>query len=181
MSQPNPHLDGWIASTKSGSVGNWEGSEKSINGTRQWGDPPTTTGKAEGKSWGAESSLSSMSGSNPRLSSEGKPDHSHTWLDTALATEPPILPSMPPMLPPTDWQTNVPSDSKWESGSLGSSPRPTAAEAAAAWDGNVGGDEGDPRRDVTGWDGGERHANHPSDGNPGSQLPTYSNCILMSL
>ena len=82
----------------------------------------------------------------------------------------PILPSMPPMLPqPSEWQTNVPSDSKWEtSGSLGSSPRPLVAAAVLAnWDGNVGGDEADPRRDVTAWDGAEGHANHPSDGNPG--------------
>ena len=80
----------------------------------------------------------------------------------------PVLPSMPPMMPPpTEWQTSVPSDSKWESGSLGSSPRQpmVAAAVLANWEGNVGGDEGgDPRRDVTGWDGGER----PSDGNPGS-------------
>ena len=85
---------------------------------------------------------------------------------------------MPPMLPQTttaEWQTSVPSDSKWQCGSAGSSPgRPLAASASTAqatWDGGAGGTENeaaaDPRRDITAWDGG---ANHHGEGNPGTHF-----------
>ena len=46
-----------------GDAHKWEGSEKSITGTRQW----EGTGRAEGKSWGAGSDLSSLDG-RPALS-----------------------------------------------------------------------------------------------------------------
>ena len=77
-------LEGWIAGAKSGlatwgegggserSIGNWEGSEKSITGTRHW---EGTTG---GISWGARSDLSSLSGS-------GRPASSVTFSDSSSA------------------------------------------------------------------------------------------------
>ena len=89
---------------------------------------------------------------------------------------PPMLPQTPPstaVAAAAEWQTSVPSDSKWQCGSAGSSPgRPLAAASAAqaTWDGGAGGTDNeaaDPRRDITAWDGG---ANHHGEGNPGTHF-----------